>query len=174
MLFLKKKWHSSVNALLLIFMIMLGLYLFDDNIGLYSALTALFGSAENAVRSSDMPQVEWSWQLGLLGGIFFGSFCGALINGSFKIVWALEDVSGFADKVFKTIFGSLISGFLVMLGAIMAGDVLLGQIPAAMEHSAAAWFFLVFALITAGITALFIERRNSSGSSAAKSKEGEK
>ena len=46
MLFLKKKWNSSVNALLLIFMVMLGLYLFDDNIGLFSTLSALFGSAE--------------------------------------------------------------------------------------------------------------------------------
>lgn len=174
MLFLKKKWHSSVNAVLLVFMIMLGLYLFDDNIGLFTTLTALFDSAENAVRSSDMPQVEWTWQLGLLGGVFFGSFCGSLINGSFKIVWALEDVSGFTGKVFKSIFSSLISGFLVMLGAIMAGDVLLGQLSAAMEHSTAAWFFLVFALITAGITALFIERRKSSGGSAGKSGEGGK
>ena len=90
MLFLKKKWHSSVNALLLIFMVMLGLYLFDDNIGLFSTLSAMFGSAETAVRNSDMPQLEWSWQLGLLGGVFFGSFCGALINGSFKLVLALE------------------------------------------------------------------------------------
>ena len=174
MLFLKKKWSSSVNALLLVFMIMLGLYLFDDNIGLFSTLTALFGSAENAVCAADMPQVKWSWQLGLLGGIFFGSFCGALINGSFKIVWALEDVSGFTGKFFKSVFGSLISGFSVMLGAIMAGDVLLGQVASAMELSAAAWFFLVFSLITAGITALFIERKNSGGSAAAKSKEGEK
>ena len=169
MLFLKKKWHSSVNALLLIFMIMLGLYLFDDNIGLYSALTALFGSAENAVRSSDMPQVEWSWQLGLLGGIFFGSFCGALINGSFKIVWALEDVSGFADKVFKTIFGSLISGFLVMLGAVLSGEAFYGQVTAAVELSAGAWFFLTASLISGGITALFMERK--SGGAASGSKE---
>lgn len=174
MLFLKKKWHSSVNALLLVFMIMLGLYLFDDNIGLFSTLTALFGSAENAIRSADMPLVEWTWQLGLLGGVFFGGFCGSLINGSFKIVWALEDASELMDKVVKSVFSSMISGFLVMLGAIMAGDVLLGQVSAAMEQSAAAWFFLVFALITAGITALFIERRNSSGSSGGKGKEGEK
>ena len=164
MLFLKKKWHSSVNALLLIFMVMLGLYLFDDNIGLFSTLSAMFGSAETAVRNSDMPQFEWSWQLGLLGGVFFGSFCGALINGSFKLVLVLEDAGGFAGKVFKSVFYSLFSGFLVMLGAIMAGDVLLGQIAGAMEISAASWFFLVFALITAGITALFIERRKQGGS----------
>ena len=174
MLFLKKKWNSAVNALLLIFMIMLGLYLFDDNIGLFSTLSAVFGSAENAVRNSDMPQVEWSWQLGLLGGVFFGSFCGALINGSFKIVLAVEDTSSFSGKVFKSSLGSLISGFLVMLGAIMAGDVLFGQVAAAMEISSGAWFFLVFALITAGITALFIERRKSSGGSADKSGEGGK
>ena len=122
-----------INAVCLILMIMLGLYLFDDNIGLFSTLSAVFGSAENAVRNSDMPQVEWSWQLGLLGGVFFGSFCGALINGSFKIVLAVEDTSSFSGKVFKSSLGSLISGFLVMLGAIMAGDVLFGQVAAAME-----------------------------------------
>ena len=175
MLFLKKKWHSSVNALLLIFMVMLGLYLFDDNIGLFSTLSAVFGSAENAVRNSDMPQIDWTWQLGLLGGVFFGGFCGALITGSFKIVWGLEDAHGFSGKVFKSIFYSLLSGFLVMLGAIMAGDILFGQLAAAMEISAGAWFFLVFALITAGITALFIERRTqNSGTGAKTGKESEK
>ena len=173
MLFLKKKWHSSVNALLLVFMIMLGLYLFDDNIGLFSTLSAMFGSAEAAVRNVEAPGIEWSWQLGLLGGVFFGSFCGALINGSFKLVFALEDAVGFSGKVFKTVFYSLISGFLVMLGAIMAGDILLGQVAAAMEISAAAWFFLTFALITGGITALFIERRKS-GSESSKDKGAEK
>ena len=162
-----------MNALLLIFMVMLGLYLFDDNIGLFSTLEAVFGSAENAVRNSDDLQVDWTWQLGLLAGVFFGSFCGALINGSFKIVWALEDVQGFTGKLFKSIFHSLFSGFLVMLGAIMAGDVLFGQLAAAMEISAAAWFFLVFALITAGITALFIERR-AQGSGAKTEKGSEK
>lgn len=172
MLFLKKKWHSSVNAILLIVMVMLGLYLFNDNIGLFSTLSTVFGSAENAVRNSDMPQVDWTWQFGVLGGVFFGGFCGALINGSFKIVWALEDAQGFSGKVFKSVFYSLFSGFLVMLGAIMAGDILFGQLAAAMEISAAAWFFLVFALITAGITALFIERRNqTAGSKAGKDAE---
>lgn len=172
MLFLKKKWPAPVNALLIIFMVMLGLYLFDDNIGLFSTLSAVFGSAENAVRNSDMPQMEWSWQLGLLGGVFFGSFCGALINGSFRIIFALEGSSGFSGKVLKSIFYSLLSGFLVMLGAIIAGDVLLGQIAAAMEISSAAWFFLVFALITAGITALFIERRNQGSADAARKDKG--
>ena len=57
MLFLKKKWNSSVNALLLILMVMLGLYLFDDNIGLFATLSTIFGSAENAVRESNVPQI---------------------------------------------------------------------------------------------------------------------
>ena len=174
MLFLKKKWHSSVNALLLVFMVMLGLYLFDDNIGLFSTLSAMFGSAEAAVRNAESPGIEWSWQLGLLGGVFFGSFCGALINGSFKLVLALEDAGSFSGKVFKTVFYSLFSGFMVMLGAIMAGDILLGQVAAAMEISAAAWFFLTFALITAGITALFIERRQSGNAESKKDKGAEK
>ena len=58
MLFLKKKWNSAVNALLLIFMIMLGLYLFDDNIGLFSTLSAVFGSAEMLSEVLICPQ--WS------------------------------------------------------------------------------------------------------------------
>ena len=42
MKFLKQKWPFWVNSLLLIFMVMLGLYLFDDVIGFTGVFQALF------------------------------------------------------------------------------------------------------------------------------------
>ena len=159
MSFLKKRFPAWCNGFCLVIMVMLGLYLFDDNPGLFGALSTFFNSANDAVQTADMPQVELSWQLGLLGGIFFGGFCGSLIQGSFKLVFALEDAKGFTGKTIFTVLWSIFAGFLVMLGAVAAGEILFGQLAAAMELSAGAWFFIVTALIAAGITALFVERR---------------
>ena len=171
MLFLKKKWYTWVNALCLVLMLMLGLYLFNDKVGLFDALSGIFNGAQDAVTEQHAPRIEWSWRIGLLFGVFFGSFCGALIHGAFKILWGLEESRGFFGKTFGTALWGLISGFLVMLGGITAGDALAGQFSSAVQHSPGALFFLLTALISAGITALFIERSKSKDS--ADGKDGE-
>lgn len=168
MLFLKKRWYSWVNAVCLVFFVMLGLYLFDENLGFFDAVCSVCESAQDAVEEHHAPHIDWSWHTGLLFGVFFGSFCGALIHGAFKIAWSLEDSRGFFGKTIGTALWGLVSGFLVMLGAIMAGEAFTGQITAAIQHSAGALFFLVTTLISAGITALFIERRKEKDSAAEK------
>ena len=179
MKFLKKKWLFGVNAILLIFMVMLGLYLFNDVIGFSGVFQAVFGYAQEAVAEQEMPKVDWDWQICMLGGVFVGALCGALINGSWKIIWAFEEIQGFGAKSVGTACLGIISGFLVMLGAILSGEAFYGQFAAAMELSAGAWFFLAVALISGGITALFLERTGKSGGSkssgaSASSKEAEK
>jgi len=89
MKFLQKKWPFWVNAMLLMFMVLLGLYLFNDTLGISKVFQALFGYAETAVRQQEVPEIEWSWQIGLLAGVLLGAAGGALIHGSWKFAGAL-------------------------------------------------------------------------------------
>lgn len=157
--FLKKKWPFAVNALLLSFMVLLGLYLFNDVLGFSAVFSAVFGYAGDAIRDGGMPKVEWSWQIGILCGVFIGALGGSLIHGSWKFAGALEGSKGFFQKAVKSPFVCFATGFLVMFGAILSGEVFFGQLAAAMELSVGAWFFLVTALLSAGVVALFIERQ---------------
>ena len=163
MKFLKKKWLFWINSLLLIFMVLLGLYLFNDVIGFSGVFQAVFGYAQEAVAEQEIPKVDWDWQICMLGGVFVGALCGALINGSWKIIWAFEESQGFSAKSIGTVCWGVVSGFLVMLGAILSGEAFYGQFAAAVELSSGAWFFLAVALISGGITALFLERTGKSG-----------
>ena len=158
MKFLQKKWPFWVNGLLLMFMVLLGLYLFNDILGFSNVFQALFGYAESALKQGGMPEIEWSWQIGMLAGVLLGASGGSMIHGSWKLCGALEGAKNFAGKTVKTAFTGIFSGFLVMLGSIAAGEAFYGQFAAALELSGGAWFFLVAALTSGGITALFIER----------------
>ena len=169
--FLKKNWPFWVNGMLLVFMIMLGLYLFNDTLGFSGVLKVLFGYADTAIRQREVPQVEWAWQLGVLGGDFIGALGGSLIHGSWKLLGAWEECKSFGEKTVKTAGLGLLSGFLVMLGAILGCEAFYGQISAAVELSAGAWFFLVVALTSGGITALFIERSQEKSSGGRKDPE---
>ena len=157
--FLRKKWPFAVNGLLLSFMVLLGLYLFNDVLGFSAVFSAVFGYAGEAIRDGEIPSVEWSWQIGMLCGIFVGALGGSLIHGSWKFAGALEGSSGMFQKVIKSPFVCFITGFLVMFGAILGGEVFFGQMAAAMELSVGAWFFLVTALLSGGVVALFVERQ---------------
>lgn len=165
MKFLKAKWPFWVNALLLIFMVMLGTYLFNDIIGFSGFFQEFSIYTGEMLFKHDIPHVECDWQIGMLAGVFLGSLCGALINGSWKLVLAFEDAKGITGKSVGTAALGILSGFLVMFGSIMGGETFYGQVAAAMEMSAGAWCFLLVTLISAGITALVIERRGSSGKS---------
>ena len=161
--FLKKKWPFAANAISLVFMVMLGLYLFDDVLGFSGVFQAVFGYAEEAIAEESVPQIEWDWQIGMLLGIFIGSLCGSLIHGSWKFMLAFEDHKGFTGKVLHTPIWGFVAGFLVMLGAILGGEVFYGHFASAMEMAAGSWFFIVLTLISGGVTALFIERRRDGG-----------
>ena len=76
---------------------------------------------------------------------------------------SFEEDKGFSGKVLHTPFWGVVSGFLVMLGAIFGGEVFYGHFASAMELATGSWFFIVLALISGGVTALFIERRNDGG-----------
>ena len=100
--FLRKKWPCAVNGLLLSFMVLLGLYLFNDVLGFSAVFSAVFGYAGEAIRDGEIPSVEWSWQIGMLCGIFVGALGGSLIHGSWKFAGALEGSSGMFQKVIKS------------------------------------------------------------------------
>ena len=162
MKFLLAKWPFWVNALVLILLVMLGGYLFNDVIGFSGVFQAFSVYSGDVLYKQDIPLVEWDWQVGMIAGVFIGSVCGALLNKSWKIAVAFEEAGSLAGKTFGTPLMGVIAGFLVMFGSIMAGETFYGQFVAAMELSAGAWTFLIVALVTAGITALFIERRGGS------------
>ena len=162
--FLKKKWPFWVNSLMVVFMVLLGLYLFNDTLGSAQVFKAFSGYASDALQNKEMPKIDWTWQIALMCGVFAGALCGALIHGSWKLVLALEDAQSMTGKALKTAVSGVVSGFLIMFGTIISGEVFYGQVAAAMELSAGAWFFLVTACAVGGITALFIERRNSASS----------
>ena len=171
--FLHKKWPFLINAAMLVIMVLLGSYMFNDVLGFSGVLQAIFGYASEAIADREIPQVDWDWQIALLGGVFVGALCGSLIHGSWKIMFAFEDSKCAAGKSLGTAALGVLSGFMVMLGAIISGEAFYGQFAAAVELSAGAWFFLLIALISGGVTALFIERRGASGSGT-KAKDGEK
>lgn len=173
MKFLKKKWPFPVNALLLCVLILLGLYLFNDVLGFSGVFKAFFGYANDAIRSREVPEVEWSWQVGIFCGVFIGAVGGSLIHGAWKFAGALEGCQSAAQKIFKSPFICMVSGFLVMLGAILAGEVFSGQFAAAMQLSAGAWFFLVTALLSGGVTALFVERQRGKSAGSKENKKGQ-
>ena len=91
MKFLLAKWPFWVNALALIFMVMLGGYLFNDVIGFSGVFQAFSVYSGDVLYKQDIPLVEWDWQVGMLAGVFIGSVCGALINKSWKVVPAFEE-----------------------------------------------------------------------------------
>ena len=167
--FLLSKWPWWVDSLVLIVMIMLGLYIFNDAPGFSGVFQAAFGYAKEAVSDGELPAVEWDWQLGMIVGVFVGALGGALINKSWKITLGFEEAKGLAGKSIVTVVRGFLSGFLVMLGAVLSGEAFYGQVTAAVELSAGAWFFLTASLISGGITALFMERK--SGGAASGSKE---
>ena len=172
--FLKKKWPFAVNALLLSFMVLLGLYLFNDVLGFSAVFSAVFGYAGEAIREGGMPSVEWSWQIGMLFGVFIGALGGSMIHGSWKFAGALEGSSGMFQKIIKSPVVCFVTGFLVMFGAILGGEVFFGQLAAAMELSVGAWFFLVTALLSGGVVALFVERQVGKSDGGKSSKGGKK
>ena len=174
MKFLRKKWPFWINGIMLILLVLSGSYIFNDVLGFSGVFQAIFGYAEDAIAEKEIPQVDWDWQIALLGGVFVGALCGSLIHGSWKIMLAFEDAKGFAGKSAGTALWGMLSGFLVMLGAILSGEAFYGQFAAAMELSAGAWFFLLVTLITGGITALFIERRGQSAAGNGSKKGSEK
>lgn len=161
--FLLSKWPWWVDSLVLIILIMLGLYIFNDAPGFSGVFQAAFGYAQEAVDDGSLPQVEWDWHLGMAAGVFVGALGGALINKSWKFTLGFEEAQGLAGKSVLTILRGMAAGFLVMLGAILSGEAFYGQVAAAVELSAGAWFFLTVSLISGGITALFIERKSASG-----------
>ncbi len=159
------KWPFVVNALMLVLLVLLGLYLFDDTLGFAGAFGELSVYAGSAVEKGGVPDSPppLDWVIGMLGGVFLGGVSGALLNGSWKVALAFEEEKTFGWKLLKTIVFGILSGFLVMLGSLLAGEAFFGQFAAAMELSAGAWLFLIAALASGGVTALFLERRGSGG-----------
>ncbi len=162
---LTAKWPFVVNAFMLALLVMLGLYLFDDTLGLAKAFNDLSGYAEKAVEKGGVPDSPppLNWLVGILAGVLIGGISGGLLNGSWKFAIAFEEEKQFGWKLLKTAIFGVASGFLIMLGSLLAGEVFFGQFAAAMQLSPGAWLFLITALLCGGVTALFAERRQTGG-----------
>lgn len=162
---LTAKWPFVINAAALIVLVMLGLYLFDAEPCFAGAFQKLSGYAGGAVEKSSMPEQPppLDWTLGIVLGVLIGGVSGGLLNKSWKCVSAFEEETKFGWKLLKTALLGTGSGFLIMLGCLLSGEVFAGQFAGAMELSPGAWMFLIIAFFCAGATAVFLERTREGG-----------
>ena len=72
--FLKKKWPFWVNSLMVVFMVLLGLYLFNDTLGSAQVFKAFSGYASDALQNKEMPKIDWTWQIALMCGVLPARF----------------------------------------------------------------------------------------------------
>jgi len=152
------KWKFAVDALIVIALVMLGLYLFDAAPDFTGSFGRLAGCAGKAVeqKGAEVPPLDWT--MGILFGVVIGGLSGGLITRSWRWVFCFEDEPKSNWKWLKTILLGMLAGFCVMLGSLLAGDVPAGHVANAMELSPGAWMFLVIAFFSAGATGLFLER----------------
>lgn len=157
------KWPFYISGLLLPLLAVLGLYLFDDVLGMSDAAVAFSGYCSEAIEEKaigSLPGLDW--QNGILIGLLIGALAGSLCSGNWKFQFFFDDQKGFGAKFVKTILYSFIGGFLVMLGSQLAGETLFGQYAAAIQLSAGAWIYLVVFFVVALILSLLFEQHSSS------------
>lgn len=152
------KWKSAVDALIVIALVMLGLYLFDAAADFTGCFGRLSGCAEEAVEQKNTEAPLLDWAMGILFGVVIGGISGGLITRSWRWVFCFEDEPKSGWKWFKTALFGVAAGFLLMLGSLLAGDVPACHVAGAMELSPGSWMFLIITFFSAGATGLFLER----------------
>ena len=164
------KWSFYINGALLAGMIVLCLYLFQDNVGMNDGLIKISEYVEKTVQDTaesesldniELPPLEW--QTGFLGGIFIGALAASLMSGNWKIRIFQEKESGIISTGLKTVFLGLGGGFLVMLGLQLAGDSFLGQWSGALQLSGGSWIFLLSCFTIACGVSILLENRGGGG-----------
>lgn len=164
------KWPFYVSGPLFAVLLVLSLYLFDDQPGMSDAVTVVGEYMGESVADQSLsrpPQLDW--QLGLLIGIFVGALAAALAGGKYKPEFSAPGGGAFTEKALRTVGLGLAGGFLVMLGVQLAGDTVFGQLSSALQLSGGAWVFLLAMAISGCTLAILLERRGEGGGKKASS-----
>jgi hypothetical protein len=162
---LSGKWPFYVNGVLIALTVILGLYLFDDSLGMSDGMTVISEFCKESVKEKKLAETPpLDWQTGFLIGIFIGALAAAISSGQWKFRITQGSDGGFFRSFFDTVIYSLGGGFLVMLGLQVGGDTFFGQWAAAMQMSAGSWIFLIAFFATAVLIAIVLERRKEGSS----------
>lgn len=162
--FVSGRWPFYVNGVLIALTVMLGLYIFNDSLGMSDGMTVISEYCKESIRDKHLAEAPViDWQTGFLIGIFIGALAAAISSGQWKFRISHDSEGGIFRSFFTTAIYSIGGGFLVMLGLQLAGDTFFGQWAAAMQMSAGAWIFLIAFFATAVLIAILLERRKESG-----------
>lgn len=156
------KWHWLFSGAMLAVLILLGLYLFDAPLGLSDALSAFSVYCRETVETQSLDVwPELNWQNGILLGVFIGAFCSALCTGEWRLKIGFDDASGFSGKTWKTAISGVLGGFLMMVGCLIAGDIVFGMISAAIQLSEGAWIFFGGMAVSGVVLSILFRRKHS-------------
>ncbi|MEA4863703.1 MAG: YeeE/YedE thiosulfate transporter family protein [Victivallaceae bacterium] len=151
MRFLTVRWPFYACAVAFTLIFLAQFYLLDRPVMLRDGFSTVAEYGEKAVRKHDLRNPPpLSDASGLVIGIVAGGLLGALCDKKCKLKLRPQRTG-----MFQSAFLGLAGGFLVMLGALIAGDMFLGEIASAIQLSRGAWLFLGAAFVTAGIIAVF-------------------
>lgn len=161
---LSGKWPFYVNGVLIALTVILGLYFFNDGLGMSDGMTVISEYCRESVQEKKLAEAPpMDWQTGFLFGIFIGALAAAITSGQWKLRVIQESEGGFFHSFFKTVGFGIGGGFLVMLGLQLAGDTFFGQWAAAIQMSAGAWIFLIAFFAVSVLVAILLERRKEGG-----------
>jgi len=151
MRFLTVRWPFYVCAAAFTLIFLAQFYLLDRPVMFQQGVSSVAAYSETSIRSrhlDDPPPL--SDASALVVGIVAGGLLGALCDKKCKLKLRPQRTG-----MLHVAFLGLAGGFLVMLGSLIAGDVFLGQVAAAIQLSRGAWLYLGAAFITAGVVAVF-------------------
>ena len=112
-------------------------------------------AAKNSFFESKTPTINWGWML--VVGVFVGAYISSKLSGdrdstTVPPLWAKR----FGASKVKRYAGAFLGGFLMLLGARLAGGCTSGHgISGSMQFAASGWLFVVVAFST-GILTSFI------------------
>lgn len=148
------KWSPWISGALIAVVYAAGLYLLNDRPGtneIYSVMAdkTQEAMARKSVGLETLP--PWGWQSAFIAGILLGAFLASVIGKTWKLHLFPEDQMS-KGAAYYTTFGllqSLVGGFLVMGGLILAGDSFLGIWGDCMGLAPLALFFMVMVFVEA-------------------------
>jgi uncharacterized membrane protein YedE/YeeE len=112
-------------------------------------------SADTLMVLISQPEVTVSFGLGLVPGVFAGSFLSAVSTGEFRIETFNNEVS-----LPRYIIGAILMGF----GSMLAGGCAVGAgVTGGSVMALTAWIALLFMWLSAGVTDLLLDRPSQAG-----------
>ncbi len=159
------KWPFWVAGVGLPALLALGLWCFDAPLGLSQSWLMLVEYFDRGAEG--LPPLDW--RTALAGGIFIGALIGSAASGGFKLEATLPGVAGGAGtQLLKTLLLTVAGGFLLMAGALLAGEAPFGQLAAAIQLAPGGWLYLGGFLSAAIFLAVLLAQKGGAGGSGRK------